>query len=151
MLKFLKHFNPPLQQSPLKKHVQFQGQSEAWINCRRQVNWCYRNITFDNNQVVLHNCVCNYIDSLIVGELVQLILTVSWHSHSKTFFKPAVLTSVATKSYYHALSIPQTSVLDLLLNTPTKKSLKRWCQLIILFTQWGSSTNAHPPINVFII
>lgn len=108
-------------------------------------------ITFDNNQVVLHNCVCNYIDSLIVGELVQLILTVSWHSHSKTFFKPTVLTSVATKSYYHALSIPQTSVLDLLLNTPTKKSLKRWCQLIILFTQWGSSTNAHPPINVFII
>lgn len=78
--------------------------------------------------VVLDNYVSSNLDSLIDGGVVQLILTVSWHSHSKTFFKSAVLTSVATESYYHTLSVPQTSVFDLLLNTTTKKSLKRRCQ-----------------------
>lgn len=78
--------------------------------------------------VVLDNYVSSNLDSLIDGGVVQLILTVSWHSHSKTFFKSAVLASVATESYYHTLSVPQTSVFDLLLNTTTKKSLKRRCQ-----------------------
>lgn len=78
--------------------------------------------------VVLDNYVSSNLDSLIDGGEVQLILTVSWHSHSKTFFKSAVLTSVATESYYHTLSVPQTSVFDLLLNTTTKKSLKRRCK-----------------------
>lgn len=78
--------------------------------------------------VVLDNYVSSNLDSLIDGGVVQLILTVSWHSHSKTFFKSAVLASVATESYNHTLSVPQTSVFDLLLNTTTKKSLKRRCQ-----------------------
>lgn len=76
MLKFLKHFNPPLQQSPLKNMYNSRD-SLKHESTAEDRSTDVIGITFDNNQVVLHNCVCNYIDSLIVGELVQLILTVS--------------------------------------------------------------------------
>jgi hypothetical protein len=53
----------------------------------------------------------------------ELVLTVAGHSDSEAFLESAVLTPVSIEPDHHALPVPQTPVLDLLLDAPSEETL----------------------------
>lgn len=57
-------------------------------------------------------------------------LTIPRHPHGQAFLETAVLTSISIQAVHHALAISQAPVLDLLLDTAPKESLKRQRQVL---------------------
>jgi hypothetical protein len=60
-----------------------------------------------------------------VLEIIEALLTVARHADCETFLEATILTSVSVEPDDEALSVPQTAVLDLLLDAPSKEALKQ--------------------------